>query len=61
MSSMFDFFCWDTPGGMSDLCCQGLSGFVMVCDMNLCDVCHFGARILVSSRHLYSEGFERTE
>ena len=39
---------------------MGLSGFVMVCDGNVCDVCHFGARVGASSMHYISEGFERT-
>jgi len=40
--------------------CMGLSGFVMVCDSNVCDVRHFGARVGASSMHYISEGFERT-
>ena len=47
-------FCWL-------LVCTGLSGFVPVCDGNVCDVRHFGARVSASSRHYISEGFERTE
>ena len=39
---------------------MGLSGFVLVCDSNLCDVRHFGARDGASSMHYISEGFERT-
>ena len=39
---------------------MGLSGFVLVCDSNLCDVRHFGARDGALSTHYISEGFERT-
>ena len=40
--------------------CIGLSGFVLVCGSNMCDLRHFGARVGVSCRHYISEGFERT-